>query len=328
MLRFIWSFAVLTAVSVAGHAEASGLIRTFVSSTGSDSNPCTTAAPCATFAAAYAAVAPNGIVSALDPGKYGPVTISGPVTIDGHGWAAITAPAATGNEVTAAITVEAQPNDAVILSGLLMDGQASPRQPQDLGPPENVGIQFYSGLSLTVIDCDIRNMTGNGIVFLPASDTPTTLTVSRSRFVDNLVTGLGVDGAGAGAVTVSVDRSIFDHNGWGFGIDADGSGAVSATVTNSVASNNTNDGFSVQNNGSNATVTLTLTQSQASGNGTGLDALSANATIYVGQSTISDNGAAFQMQDGAQDGAIISYGDNYFDNNGAGSGILGSAVKQ
>ena len=328
MLRFIRSFVVLTAVSVAGHAEASGLTRTFVSSTGSDSNPCTTAAPCATFAAAYAAVAPNGIVAALDPGKYGPVTISGPVTIDGHGWAAITAPAATGNEVTAAITVEAQPNDAVILSGLLMDGQASPRQM--LGPPENVGIQFYSGLSLTVIDCDIRNMTGNGIVFLPASDTPTTLTVSRSRFVDNLVTGLGVDNVGTGAVTVSVDRSIFDHNGYGFGIDADDPGGVSATVTNSVASNNTNDGFSVQNNntGANAGVTLTLTRSQASGNGAGLDALSANATIYVGQSTISDNGAAFQMQDGAQDGAIISYGDNYFDNNGAGSGTLGSAVKQ
>ena len=75
------AMAVALAVSAAAPAGASTLTRTFVSSTGSDANPCTVAQPCATFAAAYSAVAQNGIVAALDPGKYGPLNITGPVTI-------------------------------------------------------------------------------------------------------------------------------------------------------------------------------------------------------------------------------------------------------
>src|ERR1700728_807775 len=97
--------------------QASGtLTRTFVSSTGSDSNPCTVAQPCATFATAYAAVAPNGIVAALDPGKYGPLTITYPVTINGNGWAAITAPA-RGNGITINLT-----DGDANLTGLEIDG--------------------------------------------------------------------------------------------------------------------------------------------------------------------------------------------------------------
>jgi hypothetical protein len=48
-----------------------------VSSTGSDSNPCTVAAPCAQ---AYSLVASNGIVAALDPGKYAQSTVTGNTT--------------------------------------------------------------------------------------------------------------------------------------------------------------------------------------------------------------------------------------------------------
>src|SRR5580704_147629 len=82
--------AAATAIATSAHATGSPT-RTFVSSSGIDSNPCTIAAPCA---AAYAAVAANGIIAALDPGKYGPLTnITTGVTINGNGWSAITAPA-------------------------------------------------------------------------------------------------------------------------------------------------------------------------------------------------------------------------------------------
>src|ERR1700722_20190215 len=69
--------------------------RTFVSSMGVDTNnnTCAITQPCSTFAKAYSLTLPNGVITALDPGKYGPLTISGPVTINGNGWAAITAPA-------------------------------------------------------------------------------------------------------------------------------------------------------------------------------------------------------------------------------------------
>src|ERR1700728_3231297 len=110
--------------------HAAGLTRTFVSSTGVDTNPCTTAAPCATFAKAYTAVAPSGIVAALDPGKYGALTITGPVTIDGNGWAAITA-ASNSN----GITINAQSNDKITLKGLAIDGVGT----------ANNGILFNTG---------------------------------------------------------------------------------------------------------------------------------------------------------------------------------------
>src|SRR5580698_410818 len=91
--------AALAAVLPAIPAQATSLTRTFVSASGSDSNPCTITQPCATFARAYSLTTAQGIVAALDPGKYGPLTIIGPVTINGNGWAAITAPA-NGNGIT------------------------------------------------------------------------------------------------------------------------------------------------------------------------------------------------------------------------------------
>ena len=59
------------------HAQNGTLTRSFVSSAGVDSNSCTITAPCATFAQAYSKISANGIIAALDPGKYGPLNIVG-----------------------------------------------------------------------------------------------------------------------------------------------------------------------------------------------------------------------------------------------------------
>src|SRR5271156_5333100 len=87
---FVLSLATAFVASVPAQAQNGTLTRSFVSSAGSDSNACTITAPCATFAHAYTAVEANGIIAALDPGKYGPLSIVGPVTVNGNGWAAIT----------------------------------------------------------------------------------------------------------------------------------------------------------------------------------------------------------------------------------------------
>src|ERR1700721_2827460 len=91
--------AIAIVASLPAQAQNGSLTRSFVSSSGVDSNPCTITQPCATFAHAYTAIGANGIIAALDPGKYGPLTIEGPVTINGNGWSAITAPA-SGNGIT------------------------------------------------------------------------------------------------------------------------------------------------------------------------------------------------------------------------------------
>ena len=50
--------------------------RTWVSGTGLDTNPCSRAAPCATFAAAFAVTSTGGEISVVDSGAYGSITIN------------------------------------------------------------------------------------------------------------------------------------------------------------------------------------------------------------------------------------------------------------
>src|SRR5271154_5300606 len=136
----------------AGPAQAL-VARTFVSAAGSDSNNCANVVtPCRHLATAYAATAPNGEIYVLDPANYGALTITGPVSIEGHGWASI-APPGVGN----AITINANPGDAINIIGVVLDGTAL---------ANTNGIVFTSGGSLTVRDSVIRNFGGDGIDFL------------------------------------------------------------------------------------------------------------------------------------------------------------------
>src|ERR1051325_6112709 len=78
-----------------------------VAAQGSDSNPCTFAAPCRTFQHAHDMVAANGEIDVLDPAGYGALTISKAISIQGHGFSGISA--ASGN----AITINAGANDDI-----------------------------------------------------------------------------------------------------------------------------------------------------------------------------------------------------------------------
>ena len=154
----------VTLPPVPAQAQNGTLTRSFVSSAGVDTNACTIAAPCATFAHAYTKIMANGIVAALDPGKYGPIAITGPVTINGNGWAAI-----TGTAQANGITVTAGSGD-VALIGLEIDGARAAYN----------GIVFNSGSTLTVTNCIVQNFvqdgssdtnTGNGILMQPSAGT-------------------------------------------------------------------------------------------------------------------------------------------------------------
>jgi len=75
--------AMTISMATAAHAAA---LRTFVSGFGSDSNTstnCSHAQPCRTFAAAITVTSPGGEIEALDPSGYGPVTITGPLSLIG-----------------------------------------------------------------------------------------------------------------------------------------------------------------------------------------------------------------------------------------------------
>jgi len=140
----------LTAVK----AAQAGNGYSFLSTHGSDANPCTFAAPCRSFAAAMAATNPNGGIMILDVGGYGSLTIDKGINIvnASGGEAGISF---TGTGI--GVTVTAGVNDAVNLRGLTIDGVG-------LG---TVGIEFNSGKSLTLEDCVIRRVANDGINFDP-----------------------------------------------------------------------------------------------------------------------------------------------------------------
>src|SRR5258705_6317763 len=69
----------------ASTTQVLGQSRTWVSGVGNDANPCSRTAPCKTFAGAISKTAAGGEISVLDPGGFGAVTITKPITINGGG---------------------------------------------------------------------------------------------------------------------------------------------------------------------------------------------------------------------------------------------------
>ena len=67
--------------------------RTWISGVGDDANPCSRTAPCKTFAGAISKTATGGEIDALDPGGFGALTITKPITLDGGG---LSRPLSTG----------------------------------------------------------------------------------------------------------------------------------------------------------------------------------------------------------------------------------------
>jgi hypothetical protein len=302
---------VLTIVA-ALHASPATAQRAFVAAQGADANPCTFALPCRTFQHAHDVVAAGGEIDVLDPAGYGSLSINKAISIQGHGFSGISV--STDHN---GIIVDAAATDDINLNGLLIEG----------GGVGNDGILFRSGRSLVIENCVIRNMRRDGLAFFSLASTPQTLSVSSSYVTHNTSDGMLIEALGTGAVTAAIERSAFYRNGFGVNVDGtQGSGPLHVTVTDSVAANSTAGGigFIVQSSAAHSAATLVLTHVAAAANDIGVAAIGSNATVRLGQSTVSGNGTGYEIAGGA----IASYGDNYIDDNGTNVGGLGNASKR
>jgi hypothetical protein len=279
--RIVLPLTLLTATLALALPAQASLTRTFVSSAGSDSNPCTITQPCATFAHAYSLTAASGIVAALDPGKYGPLTITGAITINGNGWSAITAPAA-GN----GITINAGGSDNVALIGLEIDGA---------GAGYN-GIVLNLAGSLTVTNCTLQNFvqngsdntTGNGILMQPTTGT-LAFTITNTTVSNNGFAGISfLPASGSPNANGVIDHVVADANKFGIsvqlGFATGGSNVV--TISDSIASNNGTDGIFAGNGP--AALKLSIDNVTVSGNNSGIVAV-APANVLLGRSVITGN---------------------------------------
>jgi hypothetical protein len=124
----------LPLLSVAHAAARPAAIRTFVSGLGSDSNTaafCPRPKPCRTLAAAYTVTENGGEIVALDAGEFGPITITGQLSIFGTQNALIGV--ATGGT---GVTINAGAGDRVIVKDFIITGA---------GGSNTKGIQLNSG---------------------------------------------------------------------------------------------------------------------------------------------------------------------------------------
>jgi hypothetical protein len=318
MKSHVFGFALLSAIAIVASEPAQAqhgiLTRSFVSSSGVDTNPCTIAAPCASFAEAYTKVGANGIIAALDPGKYGPLTgtsaITGPVTINGNGWAAITAPAQGSG-----ITINAVSGN-VILTGLEIDGAEAAYS----------GIVFNSGGSLTVTNCIIQNLNDQGaqssaagILIQPSSTQNGQFSfVITNNTISNNFDGTAIFYGPSNGVTATgiIDHVVAANNAFGFAFDNGYGGSSTVAVSNSIASNNTNDGISISDNGAGTDASpnliVSIDNTAISGNFYGIYA-ARTSKVLLGRSAITGN-----TSEGIANGTnyFFSYKDNRINGNG------------
>jgi hypothetical protein len=287
--------------SAPAQAQSGSLTRSFVSSSGVDSNPCTIAQPCATFTQAYTKVGANGIVAALDPGKYGPLSISGPVTINGNGWAAI-----TGAAGSAAITVNASEGN-VTLIGLEIDG----------AQVSNNGILVNSAGNLTITNCLVKDFLKGGISIVPAGST-TTAVISNTTSLNNGTNGIEIIPTASTGVRFSIAQTTASNNTHdGIHLDASASGtSITGAVTATHMDFNNGSGISGASNGA-FNVYVLMKDSfviNNSNNGLFLQNIGQAVGPFSGAGVILDNIYFFNtgFDINFTGSSVFSFGNNYY----------------
>ena len=169
--------------------------RSFVASSGLDSNPCTRQAPCRNFNAAMATTIAGGEVVALDSAGYGQVTITQSISLVAPNGvhAAIAVPAGTGISINA-------PGSTVILRGLYVNFTGGSN-----------AIQIYQGATVSVQGVTANNfVNGSGLDLGQTDLIPTEVAIKDSLFRGNFF-GVLLDDSHS-QVTAAIEHTRFDDN--------------------------------------------------------------------------------------------------------------------
>jgi hypothetical protein len=306
--------AAITAALIAalGAAPASAQnSRTFVSGGGFDTNSCSRTAPCRTFGAAIALTNAGGEIVVLSSAGYGPFTIGKSITVTAIGVeAAITATTTDG------ITISAGPSDVVTLRGLTLT------QTGNTGGLD--GIIFNSGGTLNIQNCVVRGFSRDGIR-LPTT-TPSTINVA-----DTIVSGNGQQGINLGPVASTSAfyervQSVGNRNRGLLVSDQNttAGATIKVIVANSIVSNNGGFGLDEISLSANPPVVM-IVNSEFLNNFAGIET-DTNGTVFVANSKIYGNSNFGFLITGG--GAIKTFGNNYFANNGGNTGSLTPIAQQ
>ena len=178
--------------------------RTWVSGVGDDANPCSRTVPCKTFAGAIARTASGGEIDCVDPGGFGTLTITKPITI-------LCMPAGNGGVLasgTNGIVVNLSSAGQVVLDGLDLEGAGSGLS----------GVTMIGPGRLYIRNCSIRDFSVNGVNVAAPSATPAPYVVIENTIIIGNGTGgttgggINVQGVSGAANDVEVLNTLIDSN--------------------------------------------------------------------------------------------------------------------
>ena len=288
------------AAALTGTSAQAQNARSFVSSTGSDSNNCTLATPCRTLQVAFNNTNAGGEIDVLNTAGYGILTIDKAISIVNPGGfeAGIIVPSGG-----VGIVINAGANDAVSLRGLTVEG----------GGIGHTGIQFNTGKFLTIENCVVRHVTNDGIDIFPTAAAGFSITNTVSS--DNGDTGIYIAPKGSGSAQGAITNTAANNNPYNFGISIDGqftTGTVvsSVSVVRSVTANN-QIGIGAQNCGT-VPMSILVRDSNSSHNGFAGFVTTCGATMRVAHSVATGNSQGISSV-----GTVYTYGDNDISGNTA-----------
>lgn len=290
--RTVAAIALLALFSTTAFAQAT---RTWVSGVGDDANPCSRTAPCKTFAGAISKTAGGGVISVLDPGGFGAVTITKSITLENDG-----AVAGILNAGTNGVIVNAAATDDVVLRGISIEGAGTGLN----------GIRFLNGKSLTVERCTINNQAGKGIDFSPAGASTLTVTNTQIHDAADAVNGgaISITPTGAsGVATAAIDNVQLTRSRFGLKVQQ----PSKVTIANSLVANNDVQGLQALGNGAQ----LFVDNLVIANNGTAVVAAT-SAIVTLSRSAYFGNTTGLSSSGGA---VINSFGDNRNANTNAGN---------
>jgi hypothetical protein len=291
LLRLLGSLSAASLLLIGAGASAQAT-RTWVSGTGDDANPCSRTAPCKTFAGAISKTAASGVISVLDAGGFGSLTITKSITIDGGG--------VEGSVVASGVPgfiINAGATDLVILRNLTVYGVGTGTsgvrvlnagkvvlERVDISSFD-IGVEQASTAQVEVHDSYLyENRSYGMLITAPAGRT----VIERTRLIDNGSYGLRLDTAGV----VSVRGSTASGNSV-IGFWANGSGAFLSVDDSMVA--NTSYGIGA---GAGSTVSVSNTSVINTTTRALLDA--GGSLLTFGNNRLSGNAL-----DGAFNGSIL-----------------------
>jgi hypothetical protein len=264
----------------------------YISSTGSDSNPCTAAQPCATFAFVLTPLGSGGQISCLDsPGPTeSAVVITQSLTIDCAGVYETSLPNTGGFQLNGN-------NQVVKVRNLTISGTAG-------GYP---AIKVTGSGTLIIENCVFENFNASGVG--PALDIEPTgafnLVITNSRISNNSAAGVLIK-PNVGSVTATFDGVTMVNNAGGLHTDTT-NGVVRVDISNSTISYNADNGMAIV--GGTGTNMVTVKNGVIASNGqAGIEASGANAAVLVNNAVLDSNtGGAVSAVSG---GRILTYGNN------------------